>query len=285
MGFGACGLRRLMHPDTPIVGVQSSTPLVAVIAWVCFSVVPMLLAIDGLRKALYKDDLARLGVGFSGSIRESTCAVDSDRENILAAIGDDASSVDQSIRVLLKSGMSTESMRKGASLGIAVDRLSFVQLGPVFNLWAAWTVCSLGLFRPGLLQIESMSGTLSLQAAQIIYPVIHLILFIVSPRDAKVFSVYVAHKLLMWLVLLDGAHQMFVGSAAMYKLTCFAFNVFGILSFTISAMGLGRLASVPLFGKHCARLLIGKAPLVDVIRRVSGRAMAESESPSVRVSV
>lgn len=160
-------------------------------------------------------------------------------------------------------------------------------MGPVFNLWAAWTVCSLGLFRPGLLQIETMADLLSLQAAQIIYPVIHLILFIVSSRDTKVFSVYVAHKLLMWLVLLDGAHQMFVNSAVMYQPTCVAYNVFGILSFTISAMGLGRLVSVPLVGKHCARVLIGKAPPVVIRRsRHSGHATAESEShPSVRVSV
>lgn len=256
-----------MLPETPVTDIQSSTELTACIAFVSFSIAPVTMAIDGARVVLHKADLARLGLGFSGSIRESSCAVESDRVKILASIGDASISVDQSIHVLLQSGMSTASMRKGASLGIAVERLSFVQLGPALCLWASWAVFCLGLFRPGLLQLESLADAVSWQAAQSIYPAIHLVTFAVSPYDNKTFIVHVAHKLLLWLVALDGLHQMLLNSPALFQPTAILYNVFGLLSSLICAMGLGNLVSVPLVGKHCARLLIGRAPPVD-IRRV-----------------
>jgi len=268
----------------------SSTKVVNILVWASLSIVPTLLAVDGARASLHKADLAQLGLGFSGSIRESSCAVARDKENILASIGDDISCVDQSIRVLLKSGMSTASMRKGASLGIAVERLSFVQWGPAWAVWSGWTLSCLGLYRPGLFQLESMADLVSWQATQSIYPVIHIFLFAVSPRDQKTFIVYVVHTLLLWLVVLDFCIQLFLKhdtAVLLYPPTAMMYNVFGLLSFTISAMGLGRLASVPLLGKHCARLIIGKAPPVEIIQRAPiAHAIAESEQrPPVRVSI
>merc|ERR1712228_796235 len=82
IAFSACyGIQRVMLPDTPAKGLLPSTAYVVVILFICWSVVPMLLAVDGVRWAQHKEDLARLGQGFSGSILESSCAVESDKVN------------------------------------------------------------------------------------------------------------------------------------------------------------------------------------------------------------
>jgi len=156
------------------------------------------------------------------------------------------------------------------ALGVAVERLSFIQWGPAFCLWTCWTtVGCLGLLRPGFFQLESTADVVSWQAAQCIYPGIHIILAAVSPQDKKAFINYVTLYLLWWVIAVDGLNQVLYNSPATHQPTAILYNVFGMLSFLVSAMGLGRLASIPLFGKHCARLLIGKAPPIDVARASS----------------
>jgi len=264
--FNACVMIRRQWIPNAVEGTLSSTAHVTTIGWMWMSVVPMLLAIDGVRGTLRQADLVRLGLGFSGTVLESSCALEGDRTSIVGCIGDEIARVDQSIRVLLKTGMSTASMRKGASLGIAVERLSFIQWGPAYLLWSCWIFLCLGLYRPGLLQLESAAGIASWQATQCGYPVMHLIIFAASSRDHRSFIVYVTYKLLVWLVAMDALVNT-LGLAAMYQPTAVAYNLFGMLSFVISAMGLGRLASIPLVGERCARWLIGTAPRVEAIYR------------------
>jgi len=265
VAFNGCvTVRRQWIPNFSVEGTLSSTALVTTVGFIWVSVVPILLAIDGVRGTLRKADLVRLGLGFSGTVRESTCTLEDDRENIFGCIGDEATSVDQSIRVLLQSGMSTASMRKAASLGIAVERLCFIQWGPAYLLWSTWIILCLGLYRPGLFQVESAADIVSWQTAQCFYPVMHLIVYAASARDHKSFIVYVTYKLLIWLVALDMLVNT-LGLAAMYQPIAIAYNVFGMLSLIISAMGLGGLVSIPLVGQHCARWLVGKVPLVEDI--------------------
>eukprot|EP00959_Pyramimonas_sp_CCMP1952_P133370 2788773-Pyramimonas_sp.AAC.1 len=66
-----------------------------------------------------------------GGGREESRGERSDEASIFASVGDYAICDDPFIRVLLQSCMPTESMRNGASFGIAVERFSFLQLGVI----------------------------------------------------------------------------------------------------------------------------------------------------------
>jgi len=282
------GIRLVWHPDTYVrhgfleatwVSLPvSSTQFSVALMWALLLFAPMILAVDGARGALHKADLARLGLGYSGSIREVSCTIDSDKANILASIGDEVASVEHYISVLLKSGMSTGSMRKAASMGIAVEKLSFVQLGPPFCLWVAWTVLCLGILRPGVFQLESAADVASWQATQCIYPVMHLILVMMSPQDKRAFINYGTLHLLWWVIALDGLNQVLYNAPATHQPTAIAYNLLGMVSFVVSAVGLGRLVSVPLIGKHVARLIIGKATPIEV--RISTRLARPASSQS-----
>eukprot|EP00928_Gymnodinium_smaydae_P048474 TRINITY_DN32405_c0_g1_i1.p1 TRINITY_DN32405_c0_g1~~TRINITY_DN32405_c0_g1_i1.p1 ORF type:complete len:562 (-),score=43.26 TRINITY_DN32405_c0_g1_i1:461-2146(-) len=210
---------------------------------------------DRVRDFFALAEAEQLSNGYMGDVRMSHCTVEQDAISILTEIGDRTSEVDSAIRVLIKAGMWSESLRVAVEAGVDVEGAGRVDLAPfcggaILPVVASAYLCTLQDPMCTLLAVFQF-------ALSILCTSSHFFL----PRDRHAFGTKAASKIgagwiLSFLIIYACFHKWSI--VAMARTQGAAMVITSSVYLFVLLSGIHRIAKYPVVGPRLAQLLIAR---------------------------
>jgi len=225
--------------------------------------------LDRIRYFTLAHEASLLKVGYSGSIKDAACSSSTDCANIWAEINGEAASederslrvakVDETIRTLIRAGMSSRSLRQAVEEGVCVDDANSGD-SIAFMLLISGT-CMPNPQNHICLDVQVMTAWACLALTIILW-----IVFFNSSIDRRIFCKKVFIRVI--LIFVWPPHLIFsllfkLGWTPMTHLM-WIFSISSIVGMSIilalTALHIGGVARIPRIGPWLAQLMIARGP-------------------------
>jgi len=194
---------------------------------------------------------------FTGTVNDATCSSPDDDASIRALISDQLASVDETVQVLLTSGISTPSLRYLGSQGIDLSFAGFLSEGAGLSFGLTWNVWLLGIWRPGLAHVTSLQDFQFTWAWESIPFLSFWILLPRLPRDARSWAILALMKLTYPLAVIDVVLTSLFTSAKISLAISVCSLLINVLVLVLIIAGPGRICSIPVCGPWLVRVILG----------------------------
>jgi len=225
--------------------------------------------LDRIRYFTLAHEATLLKVGYSGSIKDAACSSSTDCANIWAEINGEAASederslivakVDDTIRTLIRAGMSSRSLRQAVEEGVCVDNANSGDSIAFMLLISGTSMPNLENLR--VLDVEVMTGW-----ACVALTIILWIVFFNSSIDRRIFCKKVFIRVILifvWPPHLICSLFFKLGLTPMTHLL-WIFSISNTVGMSIilalTALHIGGVARIPRIGPWLAQLMIARGP-------------------------
>eukprot|EP00931_Biecheleriopsis_adriatica_P116490 TRINITY_DN9212_c0_g1_i1.p1 TRINITY_DN9212_c0_g1~~TRINITY_DN9212_c0_g1_i1.p1 ORF type:complete len:638 (+),score=104.59 TRINITY_DN9212_c0_g1_i1:48-1916(+) len=270
VSFGAlfCGLHAVL---TPLV--TSGTSLEAVESWnlhLNWSASEVVLhclegslifaclcsQVDHLRLQRHLDGRAQLSNGYTGSTQDATCSSPADDMRIRKEIRDQLAAVDNTVHILMHSGMSTRSLRELGKRGIDISHGGFVPVSAALAFGLAWFLWLLGVWRPGIAHVTQWQDFQYVWAWEDLPMLLLGGMIPCLRRDARAFAVLALVKLIYPFAVVDVVLTSAFTSSNMTSVLSVCTVHLNSLVLGICVAGPRHVARIPVCGTRIARAIL-----------------------------